>query len=93
MRVLATAKVKAVVPSPSSLYNLLQFLRMYRDWIQLLKKLTARLDYQDYKLDINNKILRIAILNNKWIELKLQWYNYLNKYFSREWRLKEILMS
>ena len=41
----------------------------------ILRKLTARLDYQDYRLDIESKILRIAVLNNEWIELKLLWYS------------------
>ncbi|RLF22078.1 MAG: transposase [Thermoprotei archaeon] len=59
----------------------------------VLRKLTARLDYQDYKLDVNSKTLRIAVLNNEWIELKLQWYSYLDKYFNGEWKLKEILVS
>ena len=47
----------------------------------VLRKLTARLDYQDYRLDIKNKILRVAVLNNEWIELKLLRYEYLDKYF------------
>ena len=151
MRVLATAKVKAVVPNPSSLHKLTRFLRAYRDWTQyvvneiwvldhipsmkelhnkfykllrqqgfrahhchkierrarevvratkknkgskpVLRKLTARLDYQDYKLDMNNKVLEIAVLNDEWVELKLQWYSYLDKYFNSEWKLKEILIS
>jgi len=32
----------------------------------VLRKLTARLDYQDYKLDLDNKVLRIAVLNDEW---------------------------
>ena len=59
----------------------------------VLRKLTARLDYQDYRLDLNNKVLRVAVLDNEWNELKLQWYDYLNKYFNGEWELKEILVS
>ena len=59
----------------------------------VLRKLTARLDYQDYKLDIRNKIMRVAVLNNEWVELKLIWYNYLDKYLNNSWRLKEILVS
>ena len=59
----------------------------------LLRKLTARLDYQDYKLDINTETLRIAVLNNEWIELKLQWYSYLDKFFGGSWRLGEIYVS
>ncbi len=151
MRVIVTAKVKAVTPNPSHHSKLLGFLKAYRDWTQyvinniwnldhipsmrrlhyrfykvlrkqgfrahhchkierrarevvkatkknngskpILRKLTARLDYQDYKLDINNKILRIAVLSNEWVELKLQWYSYLGKYFNNKWMLKEILLS
>lgn len=36
----------------------------------LLRKLTARLGHQDYKLNLNNKALRIAVLNSEWVELK-----------------------
>ena len=59
----------------------------------ILRKLTARLDYQDYKLDLGSKTVRIAVLNNEWVELKLIWYSYLDKYFNGEWKLKEILVS
>ena len=151
MRVLATAKVKAVAPDPSHHHKLLQFLRAYRDWTQyvidqiwcdkkipsmkelhhrfyrvlreqgfrahhchkverrarevvkaakknngskpFLKKLTARLDYQDYKLGLKNKTLKVAVLNNEWVVLKLQWYSYLDKYFNNSWKLREILVG
>jgi len=151
MRVLATAKVKAVVPNPSPLYKLIRFLKAYRDWTQyvidqiwfdkklpsmkelhhrfykilrqqgfrahhchkierkarevvkatkknngskpILRKLTARLDYQDYKLDINSKTIRIAVLDNEWVKLELQWYDYIDRYFNDGWKLKEILVS
>ena len=59
----------------------------------ILRKLTARLDSQDYRLDIESKVLRVAVLNSEWIELKLIWYNYLNRYFNSKWKLKEILIS
>ena len=59
----------------------------------VLRKLTARLDRWDYRLNLNNRVLRIAVLENEWIELKLQWYSYLDKYFNSEWKLKEILVS
>ncbi len=59
----------------------------------VLRKLTARLDYQDYKLDLNAEMLRIAILGNEWVELKLEWYSYLERYFKNSWKLKEILVS
>ena len=151
MRVLATAKIKAVAPDPSHFIKLLEFLKAYRSWTQyvidqiwnldhvpsikelhhrfykilreqgfrvhqchkierrarevvkatkrnkgskpVLRKLTARLDYQDYKLDVYSKVLRIAVLNNKWIELKLLWYDYLDRYFNDKWKLREILIS
>ena len=59
----------------------------------VLRKLTARLDYEDYKLDLKGKMLRIAVLSGEWVELKLQWYNYLNKYLDGSWKPKEILVS
>ena len=59
----------------------------------VLRKLTARLDYQDYRLDINDRVLRIAVLDNEWVELKLQWYSYLDRYFNGAWKIKEIMVS
>jgi len=38
-------------------------------------------------------VLRIAVLNNEWVELRLQWYGYLDKYFNSNWKPKEILVS
>ena len=151
MRVVVTAKVKAVTPDPTHYHRLLEFLRAYRDWTQyvvneiwrlnhvpsfkelhhrfykilrkqgfrahhchkierrarevvkavkknngskpVLRKLTARLDKWDYRLDVNNRILNMAVLNNEWVELKLQWYSYLDRYFNGLWKLKEILVS
>ncbi len=151
MRVLVTAKIKAVTPDPSSLHKLVEFLKAYRDWTQyvvdeiwfdkkipsmkelhyrfykilreqgfrahhchkierrarevvkatkknngskpILRKLTARLDQWDYRLDLNSSTLKIAVLNNEWVELELLWYDHLNKYLNDSWRLKEILVS
>jgi len=59
----------------------------------VLRKLTARLDRWDYRLNLNNRVLRIAVLNDEWIKLKLQWYSYIDMYFNSEWKLKEILVS
>jgi len=59
----------------------------------ILRKLTARLGCQDYKLNMQGKVLRIVALNNERVELKLLWYEYLNKYFNDGWKLKEILVS
>jgi len=148
MRVVVTAKVKAVTPD---LQPLISFLRAFRDWTQyvvdeiwkmehipsikelhqrfyrvlrgqgfrahhchkierrarevvkatkenkgskpILRKLTARLDRWDYKLDFNNKVLKVAVLNDEWVELRLQWYSYLDKYLDGSWRLGEVLVS
>jgi putative transposase len=59
----------------------------------LLRKLTARIHTLDYKLDLDKKTLRLAILHGKWVELKLVWYSYLNKYLDGSWKPGEILLS
>jgi len=59
----------------------------------ILKKLTARIHSLDYKIDFSAKVLRIAVLNDEWVELKLKWYNYLNKYLDGSWKPGEILIS
>jgi putative transposase len=40
----------------------------------ILKKLTARIHPLDYKIDFNAKTLRVAVLSNQWVELRLKWY-------------------
>jgi putative transposase len=59
----------------------------------VLKKLTARIHTLDYKLDLNTKTIKIAVLRDKWIELKLKWYSYLNKYLDGSWKPGEIVVS
>ncbi|MCC6054473.1 MAG: IS200/IS605 family accessory protein TnpB-related protein [Thermosphaera sp.] len=59
----------------------------------LLKKLTARIHTLDYKIDLDKKTLRVTVLRDKWVELKLKWYSYLNKYLDGSWRPGEILLS
>jgi putative transposase len=59
----------------------------------ILKKLTARIHPLDYRVDFNAKTLRIAVLNDKWVELRLKWYNYLDKYLDGSWKPGEILVS
>jgi putative transposase len=59
----------------------------------VLKKLTARIHQLDYRIDFNAKTLRIAVLNGEWVELKLKWYNYLDKYLNGSWKPGEILVS
>jgi len=59
----------------------------------VLKKLTARIHTLDYKLDLNTKTIKIAVLHDKWVELKLEWYSYLNKYLDGSWKPGEIIVS
>jgi putative transposase len=59
----------------------------------VLKKLTARIHPLDYRVDFNAKVLRIAVLNGEWVELKLKWYKYLDKYLDGSWKPGEILVS
>jgi putative transposase len=59
----------------------------------LLKKLTARIHTLDYKLDLDKKTIKIAVLHGKWVELKLVWYSYLNKYLDGTWKPGEIIVS
>ena len=59
----------------------------------VLRKLTARLNSYDYRMDLNSKKIKLAILNGEWIELKLKWYNYLNKYLDGSWKIGEVCIS
>jgi putative transposase len=59
----------------------------------VLKKLTARIHILDYKIDLDKKTIKIAVLYGKWIELKLEWYSYLNKYLDGSWKPGEIMVS
>jgi putative transposase len=55
--------------------------------------LTARIHPLDYKIDFSAKTLRVAVLNDEWVELRLKWYNYLDKYLNGSWKPGEILIS
>jgi putative transposase len=59
----------------------------------LLKKLTARIHPLDYKIDLKAKALWLAVLNDEWVELKLKWYDYLDKYLDGSWSLGGVLVS
>jgi putative transposase len=59
----------------------------------VLKKLTARIHPLDYRIDFSMKTLRVAVLNGQWVELKLKWYKYLDKYLNGSWKPGEILVS
>ena len=59
----------------------------------ILRRLTARIHPLDYKIDFNAKVLRVAVLNDQWVELKLKWYSYLDKYLDGSWRVGELQVS
>jgi len=59
----------------------------------VLKKLTARIHTLDYKIDLDKKTIKIAVLHGKWVELKLEWYSYLDKYLDGSWKQGEIIVS
>ena len=59
----------------------------------VLRKLTARISTYDYKVDINTGALRVAIMNNRWVELRLKPHKHLSKYLDGSWRLGEIQIS
>jgi putative transposase len=59
----------------------------------ILRKLTARIHALDYRLDLDKKTLRVAVLYDKWVELKLKWYSHLNKYLDGSWKPGEIIVS
>ena len=59
----------------------------------ILKKLTARIHPLDYRIDFSAKVSRIAVLNSEWVELRLKWYKYLDKYLDSSWKPGEILVS
>jgi len=59
----------------------------------VLRRLTARISIYDYRIDFSTKTLRVAVLNDCWVELKLKWYSYLDRYLDGSWRLGEIQVS
>jgi putative transposase len=59
----------------------------------VLRKLIARIHTLDYRLNLDKKTMRVAVLHDKWVELKLKWYSYLNKYLDGSWKPGEIIES
>jgi putative transposase len=59
----------------------------------VLRRLTARIHPLDYRIDFSSKTLRIAVLNDECVELRLKWYKYLDKYLDGSWKPGEILVS
>ena len=59
----------------------------------VLRRLTARISKYDYGLDFNVKVLRVAVLNNHWVELRLKLHRHLARYLDGSWRLGEVQVS
>ena len=59
----------------------------------VLRRLTARISTYDYRVDFDAKVLRVAVLDNRWVELKLKLHKHLSKYLNSSWRLGEVQLS
>jgi len=59
----------------------------------VLRRLTARVSTYDYKVDFKSKTLRVAVLNDCWVELKLRLHKHLDRYLDGSWRLGEVQVS
>jgi len=59
----------------------------------VLRRLTARISTYDYRVDFNAGTLRVAVLNNRWVELKLKLHKHLARYLDSSWSLGEIQVS
>jgi len=59
----------------------------------VLRRLTARISTYDYRVDFNAKVLRVAVLNNRWVELKLKLHKHLARYLDGPWSLGEVQVS
>jgi len=58
-----------------------------------LRRLTARISTYDYRADFNAKVLKVAVLNNRWVELKLELHRHPSKYLDGSWSLGGIQVS
>jgi len=59
----------------------------------VLRRLTARIHQLDYKVNFKSKTLRVAVLNDCWVELKLKLHKHLDRYLDGLWSLGEIQVS
>jgi len=59
----------------------------------VLRRLTARVSKYDYRVDLSAGTLRVAVLNGRWVELKLKLYRHLARYLDGSWRLGEVQLS
>ena len=58
-----------------------------------MRRLTARVSTYDYRVDFDAKVLRVAVLDNRWVELKLKLHKHLSKYLDGSWSLGEVQLS
>ena len=59
----------------------------------VLRRLTARVSTYDYRVDFDAKVLRVAVLDDRWVELKLKLHKHLARYLDGSWRLGEVQLS
>ena len=59
----------------------------------VLRRLTARLHPYEYRLDLERKVLRIAVLRGGWAELQLRGIGRLRRFLAEGWKPKELLVS
>jgi len=59
----------------------------------VLRRLTSRVHRLDYKVDFNAGTLRVAVLNGRWVELKLKLHKHLSKYLDGSRSLGEVQVS
>jgi putative transposase len=59
MKVLVTARVKAVIPDPSSYSKLVVFLKAYRDWTQYVVKEIWNLEYIPSMENLHHRFYKI----------------------------------
>jgi len=59
----------------------------------VLRRLTARISTYDYRVDFNAGTLRVAVLNGRWVELRLKPHRHLGRYLDGSWSLGEIQVS
>ena len=59
----------------------------------VLRRLTARLHPYEYRLNLGRRVLRIAVLNGSWVEVKLLGVHRLRRFIAEGWKPKELLVS
>lgn len=59
----------------------------------ILRRLTARLHSYEYRLDLEERRLRVAVLDGEWVELELRGTRRLKRLLAEGWRPKELLVA